>query len=412
MSKTFNETKQFHLEKMCSTNKVSFTRIGFKTQKLRGLKKIKTILARPSFIVLIFLLLYTTAKLSTTNYNAASFLYIGKTFLEKDPQSPITNYIITHMGLPPNEVGYDGQMYYYIALDPLNAWRNLDTSARYDRILFPMASRIIALNNLSLIPYSMIVINILSIVIGTETLSRMLRSKGLNPWFSLVYGLYIGQLFVVSRDCIEAFCYMFVLLGIYSFENRHKTTESALFFALALFAKETAILFIAGYIISLLFRKAVAFKSKLKFLIITTVPYGVFQIILWSTFGFIPILTVGTPTSTKWIPFYGVFAANHGLPELLNISFLIMIPSILSLAIFATQILKANNEGLLYSLLLNALFLMLLPTPSYWNIQDYSRISIGLVAAFLTYCTQGDKKTMLLFSLCWILPFTTYFTYG
>lgn len=372
------------------------------------------ILTRPSFVVLLFLLAYTFAKLSTANYNPAAFLYIGRTFLDKAPQSPITNYVKANLWkeIPHNEVGYDGQMYYYIALDPLNAWRNLDTSARYDRILFPLTAKIVALDSPFLIPYSMIIINILSIVVGTEIIARMLRSKGLNPWFSLVYGLYIGQLFVISRDCIEAFSYMFVLLGIYAFETRHRTDESALFFTLALFAKETAVLFVAGYIISILFRKALTLGSKLKFLIVTTVPYSLFQMILYSFFGFIPILTVGGPTSAKWIPFYGVFEANHGLPELLNISFLIIIPSIISLAIFVTQILKNNREGFLYSLFFNVLFMMFLPTPSYWNVQDYARISIGLVASYLVCSIFSGKKTMLLISLCWILPFATYFAYG
>lgn len=397
---------------MRSANKARFTFLAITKRSLGKNKKISTILIRPSFIVLLFLLLYTIAELSSNSYNPATFLYIGRTFLEKDPQSPITKYVIANMGIPLNEVGYDGQMYYYIALDPFNAWRNLDTSARYDRILFPMATKIFSLNNAFLIPYSMIIINILSIAVGTEIVSRMLRSRGLCPWFSLVYGLYIGQLFVVSRDCIEAFSYMFVLLGIYAFENKRKTTESAFLLALALFAKETAILFVAGYIVSILLRKTLAAGSKLKFLIITTVPYGLFQMILYGFFGFIPILTVGSPTSTKWIPFYGIFEANHGFAELVNISFMIIIPSIVALAVFATQILKMNHEGLLYSLLLNVLFMMLLPAPSYWNLQDYSRISIGLVAAFLTYSIYSDKRTMLLFSLCWILPFTTYFTYG
>jgi hypothetical protein len=397
---------------MDSASKASFTHLADAKRNLCRIKKIKMILTRPSFIVLLFLLAYTAAKLSTANYNPAAFLYIGRTFLDRAPQSPITNYVIANLGIPPNEVGYDGQMYYYIALDPLNAWRNLDTSARYDRILFPLTAKIVALDIPFLIPYSMIIINILSIVVGTEIIARMLKSKGLNPWFSLVYGLYIGQLFVISRDCIEAFSYMFVLLGIYAFETRRRTNESALFFALALFAKETAVLFVAGYIISILFRKALTLGSKLKFLIITTVPYGLFQMILYSFFGFIPILTVGGPTSTKWIPFYGVFEANHGLPELLNISFLIIIPSIISLAIFVTQILKNNREGFLYSLFFNVLFMMFLPTPSYWNVQDYARISIGLVASYLACSIFSGKKTMLLISLCWILPFTTYFTHG
>jgi len=399
---------------MQSVTRESFSQLATAARNLCAGRraKMKAKLIKPSLLVLLFLLVYTTAKLSTANYNPTAFLYLGRTFLEKDPQSPITKFVLANYGVPPNEVGYDGQMYYYIALDPLNAWRNLDTPARYDRILFPLAAKIVALDDPFLLPYSMIIVNILSIVVGTEIISKMLKSKGLNPWFSLVYGLYIGQLFVISRDCIEAFSYMFVLLGIYSFENRRKTTESALLFTLALFAKETAILFIAGYLIVVLFRKSLGLWSKLKFLFITIVPYGLFQLVLFGFFGLVPILTVGEPTSTKWIPFYGIFAANHAMPEVVNICFLIMIPSVVSLGIFVSQFLKKNREGFLFSLFFNVLFMMFLPTPSYWNIQDYSRISIGLVASFLTCSIYSEKRTMLLFSLIWILPFVTYFTYG
>lgn len=376
-------------------------------------KKLKnaTIFLRPSFIVLLFYLSYTTANLSMNNYDPTTFLYVGKTFLEKDPQSPITRYVIETMGLPPNEVGYDGQMYYYIALDPFNAWRNLDTYGRYERILFPLTVKAVALDNSFLIPYTMIAVNILSVVIGTEVITKMLKSKRINPWFSLVYGLYIGHVFVISRDCLETFSYMFVLLAIYVFEEKKEPVISAFFFVLALFAKETAILFVVGYAFGMIFKK-VSLKDKIKFLMITIVPYALFQMTLYNLFGFIPLITVGSPTFTRWVPFYGVFEASSGGPEFLNIAFLIIIPSIISCLIFIAHFLKKEFNGTLFSLILNVLFMMFLPTPSYWNLQDYSRISIGLVTAFLAYAICNTEKRILAYSLTWILPFSTYFTYA
>lgn len=380
-------------------------------QRITKNLKNTSVFLRPSFIILLFCLAYTLANLSMSNYNPTSFLYLGKTFLEKDPQSPITQYVIETMGLPSNEVGYDGQMYYYIALDPFNAWRNLDTYGRYERILFPLTVKVAALGNSFLIPYTMIAVNVLSVVIGTEIIARMLKSKGVSPWFSLVYGLYIGHLFVISRDCIETFSYMFVLLAIYVSEEKQKPIMSAFLFALALFAKETAILFVAGYAFGMIFKK-LALKEKMKFLMITIIPYALFQIALYNFFGFIPLSTVGSPTSTKWIPFYGAFEASSGSPELLNISFLIIIPSVISCLIFVAHILQKEFNCLLFSLIFNALFMMFLPTPSYWNLQDYTRISIGLVTAFLTYAIYSNRRKMLTYSLTWILPFTTYFTFG
>jgi len=369
-------------------------------------------LLRPSSFVLLFYVLFVVGKLSVVNYNPTAFIFIGRFFIERDPSSPISRFVLGTMGLPSSEFGYDGQIYYYMALDPLSAWRNLDTNGRYARILFSLAVKVFSLGNPFLIPAVMIAVNIVSIVVGTELVSKMLCRRGKNRWFSLVYGLYIGHLFVVARDCIESFSYMFVLLGIYVIEDKQRLLPSASLFSLALFAKETAILFVGGYLLDLILRRSLSFKNKLLFFVISVVPYALYQFYLYALFGFIPILTVGNPLTSKLIPYSGVFASSRSLPELLNIAFMIFLPSIVGLLYFGKDLLHRIHTGLAFGLFFNILFMMFLPTPSYWSIQDYSRISIGLATAFLVYSIHSQDQHILKYSLTLILPMTTYFTYG
>lgn len=378
------------------------------------IRKIYGNVLHPSLVVCIFYTAYTLSKLSLHNFNPSAFLYLGRIFLEKDMESPITKFVIQNMGVPPHEVGYDGQVYYYMALDPFNAWRNLDTCGRYQRILYPLTVKAITLGNPHLIPGTMIVVNILSIVVGVEILARMLKSKGFNPWFSLVYGLYIGHIFVIARDCVESFSYMLVLLAIYFLEEKRRPLTSTFLFALALFAKETALMFVVGYILGeIVFKgKRLSLKEKASFFSITLIPYAMFQLFLYKVFGFLPIITVGSPTTTKWIPFNGALEAGHAIPELLNMTFLIFIPSTVACLNSIIAFYRKVFNSTMFAFLLNALFMMFLPTPSYWNLQDYSRISIGLVAAFLIYAIYNNKRRMLVYSLTWIMPFSTYFTYG
>ena len=84
------------------------------------------------------------------------------------PLSPLLNVKSVHIFK--GEVGYDGQMFLTIALDP--ALKHEGTIAaldnpkyRYRRIGYPILGYLLGLGNPKLIPYSMVLINVLCIII-------------------------------------------------------------------------------------------------------------------------------------------------------------------------------------------------------------------------------------------------------
>lgn len=365
---------------------------------------------RPSMLVLLLCVLYIFGVLATRNFDPTSFIYIGRSFLDRDSAGPVAS-LVRQIGFGPPywDVGYDGQMYYYLALNPLDAWRILDTVARYERIVYPLLSRVFTFGFVSLTPYSMIVVNVGAITVGTEVVDRMLRSRALSPWYSLVYGLYVGQLLSLRHDTPEPLTYMFVLLAVYAYERKHSTGVSGFLFALALFTKETAVFFVGAYALALFLEKR-GLRDITKFWGIALLPYGVYQLFLFGVFGILPIVTVGVAGYFSLIPFYGVMTTGHDLSELLNLAFLIVIPSILACLLFVKGLFSRDFRPLALALLLNGVFMIFLPAPSYASLQDYGRISLGLVTSFMLYSIWSRKTQMLKYSLVWMLPLATYFT--
>ncbi len=355
---------------------------------------------RPSLLVALFYILYVIGQLSIQKFDPKSFIFVGTRWLNNDSNGSI---------------GYDGQFYYYIAQHLFNTpLYMLDIpSLRSQRILYPLLIRLFSLGQNDLMPWVMIFINVGAIIVGTEVLDRLLRLKGLNPWYSLVYGLFIGQLWSVRRDLTEPLVYMFVLLAVYSY-YRKSSFLSIIFFNLALFSKETAIFFVSSYIVNFLIHRK--FKSGISFAILTLFPYILFQIFLMFLFGDSGFIR--TTVSLQIIPFDGIYQNMIRayrpivLPELLNMIFLTIIPSSLSFILALRKIFKKEFEPAVFHLLLNACAIIFLHKYSFTDIINYGRHTTTLVTSFMIFSAITKNKQLLKFSLLWVLPLTTYFTYG
>src|SRR5258708_19146207 len=108
--------------------------------------------------------------------------------------------------------------------------------------------------------YAMTLVNCLDLAGGTWALAAWLKRKGVSPWLALVYGLYSGLFIAFRRDLTEPLAYGLVALAIYLFDfgGLRRIIWSALCFALALLTRETVVVFIGIYALSLLFDGAQA----------------------------------------------------------------------------------------------------------------------------------------------------------
>ena len=197
-------------------------------------------------------------------------------------------------GPPLWKAGFDGQFYYYIALDSLNAWELLDTTARYQRILYPIVVRSLSFGYLPSIPVLMVFVNLASIFVGTEFLARLLKWFHLNSWYSLGYGFHIGQLVCLRKDLPEPLMYAFVIAAIYYAEAKGSLRFAGIMFPLALFTKEPAILFIAAYALGLLLSsRRRSPRSAALLVAISVLPYAAYQLMLLYRYGQVAFFCCG-----------------------------------------------------------------------------------------------------------------------
>jgi hypothetical protein len=144
---------------------------------------------------------------------------------------------------PTGTNGYDGQFYYQIAVHGIRATPYLDNpSFRFMRILYPLLARGLGLGSSRLIPWMLILINILSYAIGTGMFTYMLvQYRGLS-FFGLGCALWIGSIITLLFDLTELLCLVLALGGILAYKKGDIWTAMLLIFGSA-FAKEIGLVF-------------------------------------------------------------------------------------------------------------------------------------------------------------------------
>ncbi len=146
--------------------------------------------------------------------NITGFLVIGDYF--KAPQI-WTSKTIIHNG----SVGYDGQFYYYIANDPFISGRTFDhidfPAYRYQRIIYPLTAWLLSFGQPSLIPYMMVVVNLLAILLGTYFIILILELNGRSLWYSLFYPIFWGFLLCLLRSLPEPLAITLVVMAVFAY---------------------------------------------------------------------------------------------------------------------------------------------------------------------------------------------------
>ncbi len=138
-----------------------------------------------------FYSLFLWARLDQND--ALWFVHLGQQSLE----ASTTSRSITPALGSQSPVGYDGQYYFFLAVDPVHARDYMigpdDEADRagyvYSRPLYPALARAGGLGSARRIPYAMLAINLLAVGAGTLAVALWLRRHSTSPWFGLLYGL-------------------------------------------------------------------------------------------------------------------------------------------------------------------------------------------------------------------------------
>jgi hypothetical protein len=374
-------------------------------------------------VTAIVLLLYALWILAFvgSGHRALELVHIGRTFALQSHASAVIRFDSTSAFA--GETGRDGQFYYFIAADPGNARYYLDSpNYRYERILYPLLARLLALGQLRLLPYTLLLLNWLAIGAGTLAVAAWLRRRGTSPWFALAFGLYPGLLIALGDDVTEPLAYALVAAAVYLFDRaRGAMLWAAVAFALAILARETAALFAIPYGLSLLgatisggdwrARVAANWRRAGLFLLVAMLPFIIYKAFLTVWLG--PVGS--TPIDAlRLVPFAGILHYRPLAAAQLEEIRMVVFPSLIFLGMCAWAVWRRIWRVEVAVLLVNVLVLVvLLGAPSWVDITGSGRITTGMVLA-AAFClptfrllTGADYSWFLASAALWLsdVPF-------
>ncbi len=354
-------------------------------------------MSRPWIITLIVSLLYVGWILLLGDGDPLVFAEIGARFSEGDPAGT---------------EGYDGQFFYYIAVDPINAPEKIDVPAyRFQRILYPFLARLLSLGNITLIPWLLIAINLVGLTGGVWVVEQLLTRRHISRWYALVVGLYAGQLLSIRVNLPEPLALLFILLGMWLFERQQGQGGSlwllsAFLFLLAVFTKETMLIFGLAYVIYLLLQKEI--KKGFIFGALLIIPFSIYQIYLYLWLGSFGVGAGGAgATSFEIIPFGGLFRVAQTSWAIFWLFLLILGPIVIFPVLWS---LYATGKDILWhkwhpwtlALGLNALIIPFLPHSTFREPLAMLRFTVPLVALVILYSAQKKSWRALNYSFLWL----------
>jgi hypothetical protein len=312
--------------------------------------------------------------------------------------------------------GYDGQYYYRIASVPLGGRHGLDRPAyRYQRILYPLLARAVALGRTDAIADALVLVNIGAIAIGTLCLALLLRKNGLSPLIALAWAAYAGQVASFWRDLAEPMAMALVAVALLLL-RADKVALGALALLAASLTKEICLLFALPAAASFLF--AGKWRQCGHLLLIAVLPYALWQVLLFAVFGG---AGVGGAEHPSTLPFGGLLDVHTTSARLAGL-LAVAIPALLCLVFVVVLLGKAARRGLsaileaaaafpTLALLANLAFVIWLPERSYADLWASARNADGMVLAALAHPAFGASHwrwpVILLWSvsapLLWLL---------
>lgn len=389
-------------------------------------QRFRASLLRPWFLVLTACLIYSLAIIALNDGDPLTLVTIGTQFSEGlDVRQGGTE-------------GYDGQFVYYIARDPSTAERYLDAPAyRFQRILLPILGRWLALGHIALIPWTLLVINLMALAAGTALLEYLLRQYGASRWYALGYGFALGTFGAVRLSLPEPLAYA-LALGAVVLARQERWLYAAAALALAALAKETALIFTAGLALYLLSGRQ--WRTFVVFLSVAVLPFIMWQMILRWRLGEFGVGSGGAgATSFEIIPFGGFLKILTGAESLIAFEFhripygdLLLIPTrtvfspgilivfgvflllLTPFALFPTvwalrqcwrlrkSLLRGDQANMAtFVLLTNAGIMLFVPFSTYREPLGILRFVVGLQVAVILYAAQQRSGRALLNSTIW-----------
>ncbi|HEX9676780.1 MAG TPA: hypothetical protein VGA07_12470, partial [Anaerolineales bacterium] len=239
----------------------------------------------------------------------------------------------------------------------------------------------------------------------TAALAAYLEGKGLKSRYALSYGLWVGLIAPVGLDLNEPLSYALVIAAWLLLERRRSLAAAACL-GLALFAKETALIFWFAALAAALFTSRD--RRFLAGLSAGGLAFAAWQLWLLTQFGRIGLGSGGDmATPFEWIPFMGLWRVGTVNLRALVLFLIIFGPTVVVPAIWGAvaslRTLLAGSRGPSeFGLLLSSLAIMALPFSTFREPLGLVRAADGLVLAVILFASgqyaaarAGDRKRWL-----------------
>ena len=346
---------------------------------------------RPWLVVLIMGLCYVALTLARHGGDPLAFALVGTQYSQDNPEGT---------------QGYDGQFAYFIARDPLGGCPRCDVPAyRYQRILYPLLAWALALGQPLAVPWTLIVVNLAALAMGTYFTERLLASQRVSLWYALAYGLYGGLMAGLRLNLTEPLAYGLLQGGIWAWTEKRSGLAAPLF-ALAALTKETTLVAVAGLLLYLGLEQR--WRDAFSLGLGVVGPFAAWQGALWICFGKPGVGSGGAmATSFEWIPFAGLLRiAAVSWPAfwlLLAVEGpLFVLPTIWALKTSIRDHLRRKLHPWTTLLLAQAAVLPFLPFSTWREPLAMARLATGLVAATLLYGALHRSQRTLDLSFAWL----------
>lgn len=358
------------------------------------------------------------------------FPHIGREFLTQGHSSSVIKPSFPTHG----RIGYDGQFYLFLALDPAHAKDYMDTPAyRYSRIGYPALARGLSGGNSTAVPYALILINLAAIAAGTLAVAIWLRRRRVSPWYALLYGFFPGLVFSVFYDLAEPLAFALAAWGMVVFDRHswRRLLGSAALFAYALLTRETLALVPLVMCLSILLegwsvsRWAATLRANLpRAAAFATVAFA--PMFAWRLY--VPYLLSGSgvgaggggsglsadttdPLAREVIPLHGIIDLWPWNRQEAFVFASVIVPGVLTVLLAVAVLLKRRSPLAWLVLLSAAVFVVFIPSSQLINSGGASRAAAGVVfplilAIPLFQEALGRRRKALGYTLLlWSLPF-------
>lgn len=355
---------------------------------------VKNIIINPAFVTLLFIVAVAGIVILQAKGDPLALARIGTKFSEGN-----TN----------GTEGYDGQFVYFMAkdLNPSRIKKYLDVPAyRYQRVLLPLLAHIISMGNIKIIPWMILIINIVFHTSATWVLGQIFSGWGNNRWYAVVYGCWVGFSLAIRLDLSEPVAFGLIVFAFYTF-SKNKPVITWILLGLSLFAKEVTIVFVMAFLITEIYKKR--WRKVIGIFLISIIPYAIFQIWLWKQYGQFGIGSGGAmATPFEIIPYMGIlrigkYSVFYLVMMMIVFGPAVILPSIWGIVISIKKWIKNEVNIFSLALFINCLAIMFMPFSTFRETGGLLRYANGLVLSLTLFAAYHRLQKILNYTFFWLI---------